>query len=127
MMPYEVWLARIIDAARNISSRAFQKEAWFPGGKVKSCPNEIYQVLMEDCTFDLFFETYGRGFTEHQIRSSKALKSALQQYYDMMPRHPDPIQVLDDPKWSRVRHAADRFVRDFGGEIALKDGQINPK
>lgn len=126
-MPYEVWLARIIDAARNISSRAFQKEAWFPGGQVRSSPDDVYLELMEDCTFDLFFRTYSGRFTEHQIRAAKALKSVLQQYYDKLPKHPNPIQVLDDPEWSRVRHAAERFVRDFGGEIALKDGRADPK
>jgi len=114
MMSYEKWLDCIVDAARNISSPKFQEEAWSPAGKVVSSPDEVYQVLMEDCTFDLFFQTYGNRFTEAQMHSSKELRSTLQAYYDRMPGHPDPVQVLNDPEWELVRQSAVRFVREFG-------------
>ena len=57
MMPYDQWLGCIVDAARDIASREFQQEAWFPGGKIVPSPVEVYQTLMEDYTFDLFFQT----------------------------------------------------------------------
>jgi hypothetical protein len=113
MMPYEQWLARIVEAAQDIASREFQREAWFPGGKVVSSPDELYQVLMEDCTFDLFFQTYGDRFTDEQMRFSKELRSSLEQYYNRMPNRPDPLQVLNDREWDSVRQTAERFVRSF--------------
>jgi hypothetical protein len=113
MMSYEQWLGRIVEAARDIADREFQREAWFPGGKFVSSPDEVYQVLMEDCTFDLFFQKYHGGFTEEQARSWSVLRSNLQQYYDSMPYPPDALRVLDDPDWDKVRRAAQRFVKAF--------------
>jgi hypothetical protein len=117
MMSYEQWLARIVEAVRDIASREFQQEGWFPAGKVVSSPDEVYQVLIEDCTFDLFFQTYGSRFTEDQMRSANQLRSILQQYYDRMPKHPDPLQVLSDPQWDAVRQAAQKFVQAFSDQI----------
>ncbi len=113
MMSYEEWLARILDAAQSIASRKFQEEAWFPGGKVMSSPDEVSQILVEDCTADLFFETYGKTFTMEQVECWNELRSRLERYYDKMPRHPDARRVLDDPEWNLVRQAAERFVRAF--------------
>lgn len=115
MMSYEKWLGCIVDAAQHIASREYQEEAWFPGGRVVSSPGEVYQVLMEDCTYDLFFETYGKTFTSGQTQCWKELRFWLEDYYDKMPRHPDPRRVLDDPEWDLVRQAAENFVRAFGG------------
>ena len=113
MMSRDEWLTKIIDAARDIASRDFQEEAWFPGGKVVSTPDEVYQVLIEDFTFDLFFETYSQRYNAHQLQTAHELKSILQDHYDKLPRHPDPRLVLDDPNWDLVRQAADKFVRAF--------------
>ncbi|MGA2983978.1 MAG: hypothetical protein ABSG32_09195 [Terriglobia bacterium] len=118
MMPYKVWLDDIIDATQDIASRDFQEEAWFPGGKVVSSPDEIYQTLMEDSTPDLFFETYGKTFTTSQLQGWNELRSLLEQYYTQIPLHPDPRRVLDDPEWDLVRQAAKRFVRAFSSEGA---------
>ena len=113
MISYNDWLSRIISAARDIASHDFQEEAWFPGGKVVSSPDEVYQTLMEDFTFDLFFATYGQRFSAHQLHTADELRSTLQDYYDKLPLHPEPRLVLDDPNWDLVRQAADRFVRAF--------------
>jgi len=113
MMPYKVWLDDIIDATQDIASRDFQEEAWFPGGRVMSSPDEIYLALMDDTTPDLFLESYGKTFTSGQMESWNELRSLLQQYYIKMPRHPDPRRVLDDPDWDLVRQAAKRFVQAF--------------
>ena len=117
MMAYDQWLGQIVDAVRHIASREFQEEAWFPGGKAVSSPNEIYLVLMEDNTFDLFFQTYGSGLSDEQMRAANELRSALEQYYDRMPEHPDAVEVLNDPQWDSVRQRAQRFVQAFGGTL----------
>jgi hypothetical protein len=113
MMSYEEWLCQIIGAVKDIASREFQEEAWFPGGKVVSSPDEIYLVLMEDSTPDLFFETYSKTFTQHQMQCWNELRSLLRCYYDKMPIHPDPRRVLDDPDWDLIRQAAKLFLAAF--------------
>jgi hypothetical protein len=122
VMSYHEWRPRIIDAARNIASRDFQKEAWFPGGKVVSSPDELYQTIIEDLTFDLFLQRHSHELDARQLQAANELRSILQEYYDSSPRHPDPRFVLDDPKWDLVRHAADRFVAAFNGRPGLIEG-----
>jgi hypothetical protein len=113
MMSYEEWLRCIIDAAQNIASGRFQEVAWFPGGKVRSSPEEAYQVLMEDCTADLFFETYGASLTQAQLGAWQILRADLEKYYLQLPRHADPKNVLKDPQWDVVRRSAEAFVHAF--------------
>ncbi len=118
MMLYEQWLGCIIGAAQNIASPEFQKEMWFPEGKVASSPDEVYQVLMEDFTIDLFSQTHGEKLTDQQVRSWKQLRFLLEEYYDKMPSHPDTHRVLDDPEWNLVRQPAERFVRAFNRRVS---------
>ena len=99
--------------ARDIASRARQEETWKAGGDLMSSPDEVYLALMEDCTADLFFETYGATLTEEQMQCWRDLKTRLTSYYDKMPLYPDPAQVLTDPEWELVRQAARRFLHVF--------------
>ena len=115
MMSYEEWRPRIIDAARHIASRDYQKEERFPGGRGVSSPDEVYQLLIEDLTFDLFLQTHSHKLDIRQLQVANELRSILQEYYDNSPEHPDPKFVLDDPQWDLVRQAADRFVAAFSG------------
>jgi hypothetical protein len=84
-----------------------------PGGDRWSSPGEAYLTLMEDSLFDRFFETYRETFTDKQIQCWKELRQRLEEYYDKLPKHPDPRLVLADPEWEDVREAARRFVDAF--------------
>ena len=114
-MSYEQWLKCIVDAAGDVASRKFQEESWFPGGTKVSSPDELYLTLIEDCTFDLFFQTYGHTFTEAQEAIWKEFRSRLEQYYDQLPKNPDRLRVLNDPEWDLVRKSAEEFVKLFSG------------
>jgi trans-aconitate methyltransferase len=65
-MSYEQWLSCILGRVRAIASKEYQKETWKAGENLVSSPDEVYQALMEDCTADVFFETYGETLTEEQ-------------------------------------------------------------
>lgn len=118
MMTREKWLECIVNGTRRIASRDYQEEAWFPGGRFVSSPEEICLSLIEDCTFDLFYETYGGEFTEDQRQQWDGFKSRLEGYYYKLPANPDRRRVLDDPEWDSVRRSAEGFVHAFsvGGE-----------
>jgi len=114
---YDQWLSWILEAARHIASREYQEQAWFPGAKYRSSPHEVYLTLMEDRLFDRFFETYGSSFTDEQTQSWKELRQRLEEYYDSLPTHPDPLLVLTDPAWEKVRESARIFVEAFATKI----------
>jgi hypothetical protein len=118
MVTYQEHLNMILSAAQDIASREFQEEAWFPGGKFKSSPDEIYQMLMEGGRPDSFFEEYAKTFTTSQMLSWHELRSQFESYYDKMPLHADPRSVLDDPEWDLVRKAAQRFVQALSSAAA---------
>lgn len=113
MMPFEQWLDCILRSASHVASREYQEKAWLPGGTVVSSPEEIYLSLMEDCTSDLFFETYGHRFNGEQLEAWSELRSRLEAYYDKLPRNPDRLRVLRDPEWDLVRESAKKFVLVF--------------
>jgi hypothetical protein len=114
MMTHQQWLNCILTSAQHVASREYQERTWLGGGGNEiSSPEEVYCQLIEDCTFDLFFETYSKDFTEDQLRSWAALKSVLERYWERMPQFPDPRKVLADPEWHEVREAAAQFVTAF--------------
>lgn len=115
MMSYEQWLNCILGRTRAIASRAYQEKTWRAGGDFVSSPDETYQGLIEDCTADLFFETYGTTLTQEQMQCWRDLKIQLTNYYDKMSLYPDPAQVLGDPEWEVVRQAARRLIQAFNG------------
>jgi hypothetical protein len=67
MMSYERWLSSILEVAKEAESQDFQQEAWLSGRPSTSSPIEIYNQLFDDYTYDLFYETYSKGFTVKQI------------------------------------------------------------
>lgn len=113
MLSCQQRLAFILRGARAIASREFQEEAWFPGGRYVSSPDEIYQVMMEDSRPDSFFQEFGETFTASQMQSWSDFRSQLECYYDGMPLKADPLAVLNDPNWNSVRKAAQKFVEAF--------------
>jgi hypothetical protein len=113
MMSYENWLNCILAAATHIASRAHQEETWKAGGNLVSSPDEAFLGLMEDCTSELFFETYGKTLSQEQVQRWNDLKTRLESYYDRVPLYPEPMQVLNDPEWDLVRQAAGKFVQSF--------------
>jgi hypothetical protein len=115
MMSYEQWFSCILGSVRAIASKEYQEETWKAAGNLMSSPDEVYLALMEDCTADLFFEKYGKNFTEEQMQCWSNLRARLTSYYDKMSLYPDPAQVLTDPEWEVVRQTARRFVRAFNG------------
>ena len=68
MMSHDEWLSALVKHARQIASREYQERTWFR----KDLPVEVnwvveaYEVL-DDLTFDLFFEMYSKEFTASQV------------------------------------------------------------
>jgi hypothetical protein len=121
MMNRDKWTSKIVDVARDIASRDFQERSWFGIGPEVSSPNELYNTLFDDCTLDLFLETYGASLTAQQRIACANLKSQLEQYDEHRHRLDDPRQVLNDPEWQEVRQVAVRFVEAFSNpDSAIK-------
>ena len=113
MMPYERWLNALLAVAREAASREFQQEAWLSGRPSASSPTEIYCQLFDDYTFDLFHETYSKGFSSQQLIAWREFKEKLERFGSKYDQFPHEQVVFDDPDWQLVREAAARFVTAF--------------
>jgi hypothetical protein len=80
MMSYERWLSSILEVAKEAESQDFQQEAWLSGRPSTSSPIEIYNQLFDDYTYDLFYETYSKGFTVKQNTAWMEFKNQLESY-----------------------------------------------
>ena len=113
MMSYEQWLNSILEAAKETASREFQQEAWLSGRPSTSSPTEVYNLLFDAYTFDLFYETYSAGFTSEQSTAWREFKNQLEGYGNKYDEFPNERVVFDDPDWQLVRNAAAHFVAVF--------------
>ena len=113
MMSREDWIRQILRVVGEIASRDFQERAWFGIGPEISSPNEIYNSLFDDSTFDLFFEKYAVTLTPRQIKVWNDLKKSLEDYEQDSDKLNDARRVFDDPEWQQVRGAAERFISVF--------------
>ena len=113
MMSYEQWLNSILEVAKETASREFQQEAWLSGRPSTSSPTEIYNQLFDDYTFDLFYETYSKDFTQQQLVAWNEFKQQLENYGKKYDEFPNEQTVFDDPEWQLVREVAARFVAAF--------------
>ena len=112
-MSYEQWLNSITEVAKETASREFQQEAWLSGPPSTSSPTEIYNQLFDDYTFDLFYETYSKGFSPQQLTAWNEFKQQLETYGEKNDEFPNERVVFDDPDWKSVREAAARFGAAF--------------
>lgn len=73
----------------------------------------MYNQLFDDFTFDLFYETYSKEFTQSQLVAWNEFDKQLESYGKKYDVFPNEQTVFDDPDWQLVREAAARFVAAF--------------
>lgn len=114
MMTSEVWRKNIKKSVSNIADRDFQASAWFGSGEKISSPDEIYNTLLEDFTFDDFLASTEVNLTEEQRRLGFSLRRALDKYSSGQTELPEPSDMIDDPEWEKVRKVAREFLESMG-------------
>jgi hypothetical protein len=117
MIPRERWVANLIEAAAHIADRAHQELRWSsPDAYAWERPEELIDVLWDDCAFEGFLDEFASAFSEEQSRTASALRDGLNRYCDDTPSHLNPAEVLADPRWEAIRQKAAAFVQAFEGK-----------
>ena len=58
-MTPQMWIGNLLEAAQDIADREKQERRWrAPDRYVWECPDELINVVFDDCAFDLFLEKY---------------------------------------------------------------------
>lgn len=113
----EVWISNLLEAASMIADKEFQEQRWLaPDAYAWERPEELINVLFDECNFDLFIEEFGGEFTDVQRDKTLQLKKQMDDYCDATPDHLDPAQVLMDPRWEAIRESARAFIVAFQGK-----------
>lgn len=107
------WSENIISVVRHFADREYQRKAWLEEGGPVSSPIEMYNELYDDALFERYFDQYGASFTEAQRSAWLNMDEALEKYGERLEGSVDPKEIMDDPEWSQVRSAAERFLQAF--------------
>lgn len=113
-IPRERWITNLVEAASAIADREAQENRWrAPDRFAWEHPDEVINVLMDDCVFELFVELYCGTFTQTQLASAMALRDRVKSLCDSAPHDLRPDEMLTNPDWNDVRASAQDCVAEF--------------
>jgi hypothetical protein len=113
-MTPERWIANLVEAAADIADKEHQELRWLaPDAYAWERPEELINVLFDDCAFELFVEEYASTFSEEQRQTALGLRDEMISYCAATPSYLDPVEVLADPRWESIRQKAAAFVAAF--------------
>jgi hypothetical protein len=116
-MTPERWIGNLLEAARAIADKENQERRWrAPDRYAWECPDELINVVFDDCVFDLFLEKYAPTFSEEQRTAAFGFRETLNDLCHATPQALDSAATLVDPRWDQVRHKAAEFVCAFEGK-----------
>jgi hypothetical protein len=117
MIPRELWIANLVEASAHMADRAHQELRWLsPDAYAWERPEELINMLIDDCAFERFIDEFASAFSEDQRRTAFAFRDGLNRYCDETPTHLNPAEVLGDPRWEAIRQNAAAFVQAFEGK-----------
>jgi hypothetical protein len=104
------WRTVIEQVVRGLADKEMQQRAWFGIGPEVSSPDEVFNQFFGDAAIEEFLVRGDTGLNVVQIQAGRELLKLMKDLSDQTPDHIEPSDLLDDPRWERVREAATRFV-----------------
>lgn len=106
MIEPALWTANITGVLERIADAQYQKMAWFNCHAEISSPDELINQLFGDYLFESFIESKEAGLSENQQSAARAFSATLKEFCDQTPQILDPREVIEDPRWMRIRRDA---------------------
>ena len=114
MISRELWLANLVNDARALADKQHQEKRWSaPDAKPWENPGELLCAVFDDHLLNEFIAEHSPSFSAQQLEAATTFKSALVRHRALSPKKLIAEDVLVDPEWQLVRHAAARFVAVF--------------
>lgn len=114
MLSKKVWLENIVDPLKEIASAEFQEEGWVRGEIYDSCSfADTISRLFDDGCLDDFVNKHAKelGFSDEQIQKLDEIYTALSHYTDKNGCYKDPLLIINDPEWLKIRVIAQDALR----------------
>lgn len=111
MVDVGAWRRMVEGVVRSIADDAMQRRAWFGIGPEVSSPDEAFCQFFDDAAIEEFLARGDNGLTEIQVAAGVKLMEMMDKLSRETPKSIRPEDLIDDPRWERIRVAADEFSR----------------
>jgi hypothetical protein len=113
-VPLSRWRENVVEAVERIGDKDYQETHWLRDDRPAwENPNEVVNVLMDDCQFDLFLQDYSFSFSGQQHQAAADFSKTLNRFLDESPNSLEAEETLNDPRWKGVQPSAIVFVAAF--------------
>lgn len=112
-MKTKKWKKGVLEIVSQVADKAYQEKVWLGKTELVSSPTELFCELFDDFMFEDFLASAEMGLTERQRSLGQQLLALMNEYAKESAEELDPVQVLADEKWSKVRQAARLFLGAF--------------
>jgi hypothetical protein len=108
---------RVFALLANIADVEFQRTAWFGKGQFRSSPDEMLCQYYDDLEVPEFIRENSHAMSCGQRIAFESLDAELLRFAESSDDFLDPVAVLSDETWMRIRILAADVVRSFGQDV----------
>lgn len=110
-MPVDLkaWRKVVEQTVGGIADESLQRRSWFGLGPEVSSPDEEFNQLFGDAAIEEFLQRDDNGLNDLQAEAGRHLVKLMNDLLRQTPQHIEPDDLIDDPRWQRIREAAARF------------------
>jgi hypothetical protein len=110
-MPVDMraWRKALFEVVDSIADEELQRRSWLGSGPEEWSPDEAFCQYFGDAGAEEFLGRTDTGLSQRQIEAGRELTALMRQLSDETPAHIKPADLIDDPRWRKIREAAARF------------------
>ena len=112
------WRKVVEQVVGGLADESLQRRAWFGVGPEEDSPDEMFNQFFGDAAIEDFLRRDDTDLSEKQIQAGRCLVKLMNDLSDQTPEHIEPSELIDDPRWQRVRDAAARFLTALSTTVA---------
>ncbi len=103
------WRTVVKQVVGDLANESLQRRAWFGVGPEESSPDEDFCQFFGDAAVEEFLDRRDAGLSHEQREAGRYLLQLMREIAAQLPQHVEPASLIDDPRWEKVRKAAQRF------------------
>ncbi|WDD97739.1 hypothetical protein [Thalassomonas actiniarum] len=109
-MNTELWKQHVVEILTNIADENFQKKIWFSDTLYCSTPGELYCILFDDYSIELFIDDNDVNLNANQKANGKILINLMDEFSEECGDNMTAENTINNLKWKAIRKQAERFL-----------------
>jgi hypothetical protein len=103
------WRKVVEQVVSCIADEDLQRRAWFGIGPEEDSPDEMFNQFFGDAAIEEFLARSDMELNDSQKVSGNNLVKLMRTLSEQTPQHIAPADLIDDPRWKKIREAAAQF------------------